>query len=66
MMGATTPIPSPDPGTIATALASDVGGQVVGAAVAIAPVAVPFVLGLTAIGWVLKKFGLKKKASLNV
>lgn len=57
---------APDPTAIATTLSTDVGGQVIDTAVSLAPVAVPFVLAMTAIGWVLRKFGLKKKASLNV
>lgn len=57
---------APDPAAIATTLATSVGGQVVDTAVSLAPVAVPFVLAMTTIGWVLRKFGLKKKASLNV
>lgn len=57
---------APDPTAIATTLATDVGGQVISTATSLAPVAVPFVLAMTAIGWVLRKFGLKKKASLNV
>jgi hypothetical protein len=57
---------APDPTAIATTLATDVGGQVIDTATSLAPVAVPFVLAMTAIAWVLKKFGLKKKASLNV
>lgn len=57
---------APDATGIATTLANDVGGQVIDTAVALAPVAVPFVLAMTAIGWVLRKFGLKKSASLKV
>lgn len=57
---------APDPTAIATTLAGDVGGQVIDTATSLAPVAVPFVLAMTAIAWVLRKFGLKKKASLNV
>lgn len=57
---------APDPTAIATTLTTDVGGQVIDTATSLAPVAVPFILALTAIGWVMKKFGLKKKAGLNV
>ena len=64
-MYATTPTP-PDATAVATSLAGNVGDQVIDTAVSLAPVAVPFVLAMTAIGWVLRKFGLKKKASLNV
>lgn len=56
----------PDATAVATTLAGNVGGQVIDTAVALAPVAVPFVLAMTAIGWVLRKFGLKKSASLKV
>jgi len=56
---------APDPAAIATTLTNSVGDQVVDAAVSIAPIAVPFVLALTAIGWVMRKFGLNKKASLK-
>ena len=56
----------PDSTSIATSLAANVGDQVIDTAVSLAPVAVPFVLAMTAIGWVLKKFGLKKSASLKV
>lgn len=59
------PITTPNPATVATTLVTDVGGQVVDASVAIAPVAVPFMLALTAISWALSKFGLKKKAGLK-
>lgn len=54
-----------DPVSTATTLTSNVGGQVVDAAVGIAPIAVPVVLALTAMGWVMRKFGLKRKASLS-
>lgn len=60
-----TPTP-PDATAISTTLANNVGGQVIDTAVSLAPVAVPFVLAMTAIGWVLRKFGLKKNASLKV
>ena len=59
MAGAT-----PDPVALAQTLVTNVGGQVVNAAVGIAPLAVPAVLGLTALGWVLKKFGVGRKATL--
>lgn len=61
-MAATTP----DATSIATTLAGNVGDQVIDTAVSLAPVAVPFILAMTAIGWVLRKFGLKKSASLKV
>lgn len=57
---------TPDATALATSLAGNVGDQVIDTAVALAPVAVPFVLAMTAIGWVLRKFGLKKNASLKV
>lgn len=57
--------PAVDPVSTATTLTGNVGGQVVDAAVGIAPIAVPVVLALTAIGWVMRKFGLKRKASLS-
>ena len=57
---------APNPTGIATTLTTNVGGQVIDTAVALAPIAVPFVLAMTAIGWVLRKFGLKKSASLKV
>jgi len=56
---------APDPAAIATTLTTDVGGQVLDTATSLAPVVVPFVLALAAIGWVMRKFNLKKKASLT-
>lgn len=59
-------VTAPDASATATTLANNVGNQVIDTAIDLAPVAVPFVLAMTAIGWVLSKFGLKKKASLKV
>jgi hypothetical protein len=56
----------PSPGTVGTNLANNVGQKVIDGALDLAPVAVPFILALAAINWVMRKFGLKKKASLNV
>lgn len=61
----TAPPPPPDAGTVASDLAGSIGNQVITAALDIAPVAVPFVLALTALTWVLKKFGVGKKAGLG-
>ena len=47
-----------DPVVTAQTLVSNVGGQVLHAAVGIAPLAVPAVLSLTALAWVIKKFGV--------
>jgi len=55
----------PDPVAIGTSLMNGVGDQVLDTTVALAPVAVPFVLAIATIGWVLNKFGLRKKASLK-
>lgn len=62
----TTASTAPDAGDTAITLANNVGGQVIGTAVDLAPVAVPFILVLSAIGWVLRKFNMRKKAGLNV
>ncbi len=47
-----------DPTQIGTQVAVGTGGQVLDFAVGVAPVAVPFVLGLIAVRWGLSKFGL--------
>jgi hypothetical protein len=57
--------PAVDPAAIAGTLATNVGGQVLTTAETLAPIAVPFILAMTAIGWALNKFGLRKKASLS-
>ena len=48
----------PDPAAPVQGLVDGMGGQVLDVAVGLAPVAVPFVLALAAIGWVLRRFGL--------
>lgn len=53
------------PGAEATSLAGDVGNQVVHLAQTLVPVAVPFVLTLVAIRWVMHKFGVSGPASLD-
>ncbi len=55
---------APNPVDIGTKVVTGVGQQTLDFAVGIAPVAVPFVLGLTAVTWGLQKFGLlgRKKA----
>lgn len=56
---------APDPVDIGTDLVLNVGGQTLDFIVGVAPVAVPIVLGLTAVKWALSKFGLsgRKKAT---
>jgi hypothetical protein len=56
---------TPDPAGIATNLTDGVGNAVVDLAVDLAPVAVPFVLAMAAIGGVLRKFGLTPSAGLD-
>jgi hypothetical protein len=55
---------APNPTQIGTDLVQNVGGQTLDFAIGVAPVAVPIVLGLTAVTWALAKFGLlgKRKA----
>lgn len=51
---------APDPTTIATSLADNVGGQLVDTVTGVAPVLVPFFLAIWAIRFVLGKFGLNR------
>jgi CBS-domain-containing membrane protein len=53
------------PGAGATALTGDLGGQVLTLAEHLAPVAVPFVLALAAVNWVMGKFGLHDRIELS-
>lgn len=57
-MAVATPV---DPVEIARTVVTDTGGQTLDFAVGIAPIAVPIVLGLTAVTWGLAKFGLMGK-----
>jgi hypothetical protein len=57
---------SPGTGSLGTELSANVGKQVIDGAISLAPIMVPFILALLAIAWVMKKFGLRKRASLNV
>lgn len=50
--------PAYDPAVAATTLAQNTGEQVLTLATDLAPIAVPFVLGLAALRWVLNKFGV--------
>lgn len=63
-----TSVPAPfdpaHPGAQATLLAQDLGARVLDVAVHLAPIAVPFVLALTAIGWAMEKFGLNGRIEL--
>lgn len=56
---------APDPSAAATTLAQSTGTQVLDTAVDVAPIAVPFVLGLAALRWALNKFGVGGKAKLR-
>lgn len=49
---------APDPTTIATTLAGNVGGQLVDTVTGVAPILVPFFLAIWAVRFVLGKFGL--------
>jgi hypothetical protein len=53
-----------NPGAQAISLADQVGNAVVDTAANLAPIAVPFVLAMTAIAWVMRKFGLYGSAGL--
>lgn len=55
---------APVPAQPAQQLVSELGGEVVDTALDLAPVVVPFLLALLAVGWVLSKFGLRRAASL--
>lgn len=56
---------APDPTDIGSTLVANVGDQVLDTAIGIAPIAVPFVLGLTVVSWALAKFGLLKKGHVK-
>lgn len=58
------PGPTPVPAVPAAELVHNLGGQVVDTAVGLAPVAVPFVLTLAAIAWVLERFGVAGRIEL--
>lgn len=45
-------------------LVDSLGGQVLDLAVGVAPLAVPFVLGLAALHWAMEKFGLSARIEL--
>jgi hypothetical protein len=60
-----TPSPAPDAGVLATNLVHTVGGQVMGAAMVLAVVAVPFLLALMAIAVVMSKFGLNRHVATS-
>jgi hypothetical protein len=55
---------APDPAVPASALVNGLGTEVLDVAVSLAPVAVPFVLALAAIAWVMRKFGLAERVEL--
>jgi hypothetical protein len=48
----------PLPGDVGEQLAAKVGKLVIDGALEVAPIAVPFILALAAIAWVMQKFGL--------
>lgn len=54
----------PDPAVPASQLVSGLGTQVLDVAVGLAPLAVPFVLVLGGISWVLHKFGVAGRIEL--
>jgi uncharacterized membrane protein len=56
--------PAPDPTTVATTLANNVGGQLVNTVVGVLPVIVPALLSLWALAFVMRKFGLGRKAKV--
>lgn len=53
---------APDPTAVATTLAGNVGGQLVDTVVGVLPVIVPALLSLWALAFVMRKFGLGRKA----
>lgn len=53
---------APDPTAVASTLATNVGGQLVDTVVGVLPVIVPALLSLWALAFVMRKFGLGKKA----
>lgn len=55
---------APDPTAVASTLAQNVGGQLVTTVVGVLPVIVPALLSLWALSFVMKKFGLGKKAKV--
>jgi uncharacterized membrane protein len=55
---------TPDPTAVATTLATNVGGQLVDTVVGVLPVIVPALLSLWALAFVMRKFGLGRKAKV--
>ena len=55
---------TPDPTAVASTLAQNVGSQLVSTVVGVLPVIVPALLSLWALGFVMKKFGLNKRAKV--
>jgi len=56
---------APDAGEVASSLVDDVGNQVLSAVVAIAPIAVSFVLAIAAIGLVMRRFGMSGSGAVG-
>lgn len=54
----------PDPTGVATTLANNVGSQLVNTVVGVLPVIVPALLSLWALAFVMRKFGLGRKAKV--
>ncbi len=54
----------PDPTAVATTLADNVGGELVNTVVGVLPVIVPALLSLWALAFVMRKFGLGRKAKV--
>jgi len=50
--------PAPDAGAVGAEFVDNVGNQLLDAVVGLAPIAVPFVLSMLAIRWVMSKFGV--------